>query len=40
MLQGRLILDDLVSQTISLKDINEGYRTLMGGDVARSVITS
>jgi len=38
-LQGRFNLDDLVSQTIALDQINEGYEALMGGQVARSVIT-
>lgn len=37
-LQGRLNLDDLVSQTISLDDINEGYKVLAAGKVARSVV--
>lgn len=37
-LQGRFNLDDLVSQTISLDDINEGYRVLESGRVARSVV--
>lgn len=37
-LQGRLNLDDLVSQTISLEEINEGYADLKKGEVARSVI--
>ncbi|MGY0488272.1 Zn-dependent alcohol dehydrogenase [Streptomyces sp. WG-D5] len=36
-LQGRLNLDDLVSATISLDDINEGY-ALGPGEAARSVI--
>jgi S-(hydroxymethyl)glutathione dehydrogenase/alcohol dehydrogenase len=37
-LQGRYNLDDLVSQTIALDDINEGYDALRKGEVARSVI--
>lgn len=36
--QGRLNLDDLVSETISLEEINDGYRKLEKGEVARSVI--
>ncbi|MCS4276909.1 S-(hydroxymethyl)glutathione dehydrogenase/alcohol dehydrogenase [Mycetocola sp. BIGb0189] len=36
--QGRFNLDDLVSQTIALEDINEGYAELKKGVVARSVI--
>lgn len=39
-LQGRFKLDELVSQTISLDEINEGYVALKQGGVARSVITS
>jgi len=37
-LQGRFNLDDLVSQTIPLAEINEGYDELRKGEVARSVI--
>lgn len=37
-LQGRLHLDDLVSNRIQLKDINEGMAALETGEVARSVI--
>lgn len=37
-LQGRFNLDDLVSQTITLDEINEGYEELKGGAIARSVI--
>lgn len=38
-LQGRLNLDDLVSRTIALDDINEAYEELERGGIARSVIT-
>ena len=38
-LQGRFNLDDLVSGTLDLDDINAGYDALRGGGVARSVIT-
>lgn len=38
-LKGRLNLDDLVSNTIALDEINEAYEALEGGGVARSVIT-
>ncbi|AUW58974.1 alcohol dehydrogenase [Sphingobium sp. SCG-1] len=38
-MRGMLNLDDLVSQTIKLEDINEAYETLEHGGVARSVIT-
>lgn len=37
-LQGRLHLDDLVSNRIKLSDINEGMAALETGEVARSVI--
>ena len=36
-LQGRLNLDDLLSQTIPIERINEGYAELKEGGVARSV---
>jgi S-(hydroxymethyl)glutathione dehydrogenase/alcohol dehydrogenase len=37
-LQGRLNLDDMVSQTIPLEQVNEGYADLNKGEVARSVV--
>jgi len=37
-MQGRLNLDDLVSQRIPLDAINEGFAAMTGGEVARSVI--
>ena len=37
-LQGRLKLDELVSATISLDEVNDGFRAMQRGDVARSVI--
>ena len=37
-LQGRLHLDDLVSNRIQLSDINEGMAALETGEIARSVI--
>jgi S-(hydroxymethyl)glutathione dehydrogenase/alcohol dehydrogenase len=37
-LQGRLHLDDLISQRIKLEDVNEGLAALETGEVARSVI--
>lgn len=37
--QGRLNLDDLVSKHIRLEEINEAYKELEGGKVARAVIT-
>lgn len=38
-LQGRLNLDDLVSQRIALDDVNAGFDAMAAGEVARSVIT-
>lgn len=37
-LQGRLNLDDLVSRTLRLDQINEGFEALRVGEIARSVI--
>lgn len=39
-LQGRFNLDDLISRTINIREINEAYEDLKHGAVARSVITS
>jgi S-(hydroxymethyl)glutathione dehydrogenase / alcohol dehydrogenase len=39
-LQGRMNLDDLVSRTISLRDVNDGYESLKGGSLNRVVVTS
>lgn len=36
--QGRLKLDELVSARIRLEEINDGYRTLLKGAVARSMV--
>jgi S-(hydroxymethyl)glutathione dehydrogenase/alcohol dehydrogenase len=38
-LQGRLKLDELVSQRISLDGVNDGFESMRNGEVARSVIT-
>ena len=38
-LQGRLHLDQLISQRIKLDQINEAFEILETGDIARSVIT-
>jgi S-(hydroxymethyl)glutathione dehydrogenase / alcohol dehydrogenase len=38
-LQGRFNLDDMVSQTIPLESVNDGYEALASGEVARSVVT-
>jgi S-(hydroxymethyl)glutathione dehydrogenase/alcohol dehydrogenase len=37
-LQGRLLLDELVSATIPLEEINEGFVRIGDGDVARTVV--
>lgn len=37
-LQGRLHLDELISQRIGLEQINEAFDLLETGEVARSVI--
>jgi S-(hydroxymethyl)glutathione dehydrogenase / alcohol dehydrogenase len=39
-LQGRIDLDDLVSKTIALRDVNEGYAALKDGSLNRVVVTS
>lgn len=37
-MDGRLKLDELVSQRITLNDVNEGFEAMKAGSVARSVI--
>jgi S-(hydroxymethyl)glutathione dehydrogenase/alcohol dehydrogenase len=37
-MQGYLKLDELVSRTCPLKDINEGFAAMRTGQVARGVI--
>ena len=39
-LQGRMNLDDLVSKTIALTDVNDGYSALKNGSLNRVVVTS
>jgi S-(hydroxymethyl)glutathione dehydrogenase / alcohol dehydrogenase len=39
-LQGRMNLDDLVSQRIVLRDVNDGYASLKDGSLNRVVVTS
>jgi S-(hydroxymethyl)glutathione dehydrogenase / alcohol dehydrogenase len=39
-LQGRINLDDLVSKTIALRDVNEGYAALKEGSLNRVVVTA
>lgn len=38
-LDGRLLLDEMVSTTIELDQVNEGYQMMRDGEVARTVIT-
>ena len=38
-LQGRLKLDEMISQRLKLEQINEAYEDMRQGHVARSVIT-
>ena len=38
--QGRLMLDEMVSVTAPLEDINEAFRAMKAGEVARTVLTS
>lgn len=37
-LQGRLLLDELISARLALTDVNEGFDAMVRGEVARSVI--
>jgi S-(hydroxymethyl)glutathione dehydrogenase/alcohol dehydrogenase len=39
-LQGRMNLDDLVSRSIPLREVNEGYAALKDGSLTRVVVTS
>ncbi|MBE7343010.1 alcohol dehydrogenase, partial [Staphylococcus haemolyticus] len=36
--QGRLNIDPLISEVITLDDINEGFDKLAGGDVGRIIV--
>jgi S-(hydroxymethyl)glutathione dehydrogenase/alcohol dehydrogenase len=38
-LDGRLMLDELITRRIRLADINAGFAALKGGQTIRSVIT-
>jgi S-(hydroxymethyl)glutathione dehydrogenase/alcohol dehydrogenase len=38
-LDGRLMLDEMVSATLTLDQVNDGYEMMKNGEVARSVIT-
>jgi S-(hydroxymethyl)glutathione dehydrogenase/alcohol dehydrogenase len=37
-LQGRLNLDDMISKRMKLEDVNEAFRAMKAGEVARSVL--
>jgi S-(hydroxymethyl)glutathione dehydrogenase/alcohol dehydrogenase len=37
-LQGRLNLDDMISRRGKLEDVNEGFRAMKAGEVARTVL--
>jgi S-(hydroxymethyl)glutathione dehydrogenase/alcohol dehydrogenase len=37
-LQGRLLLDEMVSRRLTLDQVNEGFEAMKAGEVARSVI--
>jgi S-(hydroxymethyl)glutathione dehydrogenase/alcohol dehydrogenase len=39
-MQGRMNLDDLVSRTIALREVNDGYAALKDGSLTRVVVTS
>jgi S-(hydroxymethyl)glutathione dehydrogenase/alcohol dehydrogenase len=38
-LDGRLMLDEMISARLTLEQINEGYAALQRGEVARQVIS-
>jgi S-(hydroxymethyl)glutathione dehydrogenase/alcohol dehydrogenase len=37
-LQGRLNLDDMISRRGKLEDVNEAFRAMKAGEVARTVL--
>jgi S-(hydroxymethyl)glutathione dehydrogenase/alcohol dehydrogenase len=37
-MDGRLKLDELISRTYALAEINEGFAAMLSGDVARGVV--
>ncbi len=37
-LQGRLKLDEMISRTGVLEDVNEAFRAMKAGEVARTVL--
>ena len=38
-LDGRLDLDTMVSKTLTLEEVNDGYALMKKGEIARSVIS-
>ena len=36
--RGRLMLDELISRRIALDEVNDAFRAMTAGEVARSVI--
>ena len=38
-LQGRLKLDEMISRKGRLEDVNEAFRAMKAGEVARTVLT-
>ena len=38
-MQGKLLLDELISQRIPLDEINEGFIAMQSGSAARCVVT-
>ena len=37
--QGKLMLDEMISKTGPLEDVNDCFRAMKEGEVARSVLT-
>jgi S-(hydroxymethyl)glutathione dehydrogenase/alcohol dehydrogenase len=38
-MQGRLKLDEMITKTGTLEDVNEAFRAMKAGEVARTVLT-
>jgi S-(hydroxymethyl)glutathione dehydrogenase/alcohol dehydrogenase len=38
-MQGRLMLDEMITRTGRLEDVNEAFRAMKAGEVARTVLT-
>jgi S-(hydroxymethyl)glutathione dehydrogenase/alcohol dehydrogenase len=37
-MQGRLKLDEMITRRLKLEDVNEAFRAMKAGEVARSVL--